>query len=181
MTSDSQPRMANNVYLSLGSNIEPERNLRSAISLLAEHGRIAATSTVWETKPIGSLNQPNYLNTVVLLETSLSAQTLRDEAISEIETKLRRVRTEDKNAPRTIDIDVMLFNDEALQLGKRRIPDPEIIERAFVAIPLAEIAPHLIHPETGQTMREIADLFDPDVEGMRPRADVVLFPDSAGR
>jgi 2-amino-4-hydroxy-6-hydroxymethyldihydropteridine diphosphokinase len=106
--------------------------------------------------PVGLTDQPNFLNAAVLLETPLPAQVLREQAIAEIETALGRVRTENKNAPRTIDIDIMLFNRDVLQVGQRHIPDPEILERPFVAIPLAEIAPDYIHPETGQTLQQIA-------------------------
>lgn len=170
-----KPRRTNLAYLSLGSNIEPEHNLPAAVAHLAGFGRVRAVSTVWETLPVGFTDQPNFLNAAVLLETRLSAQVLREEAIATIETALGRVRTENKNAPRTIDIDIMLFNRDILQAGLRRIPDPEILERPFVAIPLAEIAPDYIHPENGQTLRDIARRFDPTTESMRRRDDVVLF------
>ncbi|HLO26810.1 MAG TPA: 2-amino-4-hydroxy-6-hydroxymethyldihydropteridine diphosphokinase, partial [Geobacteraceae bacterium] len=84
------------------------------------------------------------------------------------------VRSPDRNAPRIIDIDIMLFDDDRLTLGRRRIPDPEVCERPFVAIPLAEIAPGYRHPETGETLAEIAARFDPAAAGMRLRKDVVL-------
>jgi 2-amino-4-hydroxy-6-hydroxymethyldihydropteridine diphosphokinase len=109
-----------------------------------------------------------------LLETDLSARALREEAIASIEAELGRVRTENKNAPRTIDIDIMLFNHDILQVGRRRIPDPEVLERAFVAIPLAEIAPDYLHPQTGQALKDIARRFDPVAAGMRRRDDVEL-------
>jgi 2-amino-4-hydroxy-6-hydroxymethyldihydropteridine diphosphokinase len=164
----------NLAYLSLGSNIEPERNLRAAVVQLAQFGRVRATSTVWQTAPIGYADQPDFLNAAVLLETQLSAQTLRERAIAQIETTLGRVRTENKNAPRPIDIDIMLFNRDVLTIGQRQIPDPEVLERPFVAIPLAEIAPDYVHPQTGRTLRDIANQFDPTDSIMAPRADVVL-------
>jgi 2-amino-4-hydroxy-6-hydroxymethyldihydropteridine diphosphokinase len=167
-------RAINRAYLSLGSNIEPERNLPAAVELLRGYGRVSAVSTVWETPPLGSAEQANFLNAVLLLETELSAQKLREKAIPAIEAELGRVRTADKNAARTIDLDIMLFNEAGLQLGRRHIPDPEILERPFVAIPLAEIAPGYVHPETGQTLRAIAAQFDPLASGMKKREDVVL-------
>jgi len=109
-----------------------------------------------------------------LFETHLSAQALREEAISAIEAALGRVRTENKNAPRTIDIDIMLFNQDIIQLEGRRIPDPEVLERSFVAIPLAEIAPDYVHPETGQTLKDIASQFDTTSADMARRDDVRL-------
>jgi 7,8-dihydro-6-hydroxymethylpterin-pyrophosphokinase len=99
---------------------------------------------------------------------------LRRQAIAVIERRLKRVRTRNKNAPRTIDIDIMLFNDDITQVGSRHIPDPEVLERPFVAIPLAEIAPDYVHPETGQPLREIAAQFDPAPSGMVHREDVQL-------
>ena len=165
---------ANLAYLSLGSNIEPERHLPAAVAHLTRYGCVRAVSTVWETPPVGFRDQPNFLNAAVLLETDLPAQALREEAIAAIESALGRVRTENKNAPRTIDIDIMLFNYDVLRVGRRRIPDPEVLERSFVAIPLAEIAPEYVHPETGQTLQAIAKRFDSEEAGMRPRKDIVL-------
>jgi 2-amino-4-hydroxy-6-hydroxymethyldihydropteridine diphosphokinase len=165
---------ANLAYLSLGSNIEPEQNLVAALSQLAQFGRVQAVSAIWETLPVGFSNQPNFLNAAVLLETHLSARALREEAITTIEAALGRVRTENKNAPRTIDIDIMLFNQDIIQLGRRRIPDSEVLERPFVAIPLAEISPDYVHPETGQTLKDIADQFDTTSAGMVRRDDVEL-------
>ena len=168
---DTLPNLA---YLSLGSNIEPERNLAVAVDWLGRWGCIRAVSTVWESAPLGFADQPNFLNAAALLETGLSAQALRQEAIASIETALGRVRTANKNAPRTIDIDIMLFNHDILQVGQRRIPSPEVLERPFVAIPLDEIAPDYVHPEIGQPLHQIAGRFDPAAAGMRRRDDVTL-------
>ncbi len=168
---DMLPNLA---YLSLGSNIEPERNLAAAVGWLGRWGCVQAVSTVWESAPFGFADQPNFLNAAVLLETGLSARALRQEAITSIEAALGRVRTANKNAPRTIDIDIMLFNHDVLQVGQRRIPSPEVLERPFVAIPLAEIAPDYVHPDTGQTLRQIAGRFDPAAAGIRQRDDVTL-------
>jgi len=162
----------NLAYLSLGSNVEPEHNLPAAVARLARFGHVRAVSTVWESAPVGLVDQPNFLNAAVLLETEFSAQALREQAIAEIEAALGRVRTENKNAPRTIDIDIMLFNRDVLQVGRRHIPDPEILERPFVAIPLAEIAPDYIHPETGQTLQQIARPMWWD--GITRRPDVIM-------
>jgi 2-amino-4-hydroxy-6-hydroxymethyldihydropteridine diphosphokinase len=167
-------RQANLAYLSLGSNIEPERHLPAAVAHLAGFGRVHAVSMVWETPPLGFSQQPNFLNAAVLLETQLSAQTLRQAAIAQIEAALGRVRSQNKNGPRTIDIDIVLFNRDIIRFNQRRIPDPEVLERPFVAIPLAEIAPDYVHPETGQTLQSIASQFDPTSAGMCRRDDVIL-------
>ena len=167
--------LPNRAYLSLGSNIEPERNLPAAVDWLGRWGCIQAVSTVWESAPLGFADQPNFLNAAVLLETGLSAQALRQEAIASVETALGRVRSANKNAPRTIDIDIMLFNHDILQVGQRHIPSPEVLERPFVAVPLAEIAPDYVHPEIGQPLRQIAGRFDLAATGMHQRDDVTLI------
>jgi 2-amino-4-hydroxy-6-hydroxymethyldihydropteridine diphosphokinase len=149
----------NRAYLSLGSNIGAERNLPAAIRELANLGNVVAVSRVWESPPFGS-NSPdaqNFLNAAVLLRTELSARDVCDQ-VSTIEQKLGRVRDpRDKNAPRTIDVDLSLFNDEMRTVGHRKIPDPAILLRAFVAAPLAEVDPDYVHPITKRRLKEIAD------------------------
>jgi len=177
--SDDGGKPLNLAYLLLGSNIDPERNLKASVGKLGIFGRILAVSSVWESWPAGDAGtavRGNFLNAAVLLETALSPQALRDTAIASIEMALRRVRTGDKNGSRTIDVDLLLFNHETFRLGGRRIPSPDILERPFVAIPLAEIAPDYVHPETSRTLSRIARSLDPRSAGMRLRKDVVLPP-----
>lgn len=162
----------NIAYLSLGSNIEPAANLRAAVELLTAQTHLLAVSSVWETRPLGLTGQPNFLNAAAIVETSLSAEQLKRQVLASIEQHLGRVRQADKNAPRPIDLDIVLFNREILTLGQRHIPDPEIIERPFVAIPLAEIAPEYEHPELGQTLSQIAQNFEVKREEMSLRPDV---------
>lgn len=164
--------MANRVYLDLGSNIEPERNLPAAVELLAKLSTLIAASPVLETKPLGMPEQPNFLNAGVLIETNLSAPEFKQMVIHNIEQALGRVRTENKNGPRTIDIDIILFNDDIIELDGRHIPNKELLERPFVAASLADISPDYKHPETGQTLLEIANSFDLAVGDMLPRPDV---------
>jgi 2-amino-4-hydroxy-6-hydroxymethyldihydropteridine diphosphokinase len=151
----------NRAYLSLGSNIQPEQHLPAVVSALSEFGRVQSVSRVWESPPYGFSQQAasgNFLNGAVLLETDLSAAAICDEIIPQVERKLGRVRDpRDKNAPRTIDVDLSLFNDEVLTVGHHRIPDPAILTRAFVARPLAEIAADYRHPVAERTLAEIAD------------------------
>lgn len=164
--------MRNRAYLSLGSNIKPEENLKAAVQMLASLTKLVAISTVWETKPLGLLNQPKFLNAAAIIETRLTPEQLKREVLDQIEQKLGRVRQHDKNGPRPIDIDLMLFNRQIFQLGNHHIPNREIFERSFVAIPLAEIAPDYHHPETGQTLAEIAQSFEVKRDDMRLRQDV---------
>lgn len=173
----------NRAYLSLGSNIKAERNLPAAIRELANLGQLLAVSRVWESPPFGS-NSPdaeNFLNAAVLLETDLSAQALCDEAVRAIERRLGRERDpRDKNAPRTIDIDLSLFNDEVLTIGHRRIPDPAILVRAFVAAPLAEVDPEYAHPLTRRRLKQIAEELVAR-QLLWPRSDISLGVSSSAQ
>lgn len=160
------------VFVALGSNIEPERNLPRAVELLSARTELVDVSPVYETSPIGKEDQANFLNAAVVLRTAHSAAVLKPEVLSEIEQALGRVRTEDKNAPRTIDLDIALFDYDVLEIGGRHIPDPDIETYPHLAVPLADVGPYYVHPETGQALREIADALSH--AGMRPRPDVDL-------
>jgi 2-amino-4-hydroxy-6-hydroxymethyldihydropteridine diphosphokinase len=146
----------NHAYLSLGSNIDKERNLLACVRLLATHGRVLAVSPVYETSPVGNSDDPSFFNAALILQTSLSAGDLKEQVLRQVEAQLGRRRTMDPNAPRTIDVDVSLFNDQVLVLGRRRIPDPEILLYPHVVVPLADVAPSYRHPETGETLAAIA-------------------------
>lgn len=143
-------------YLSLGSNLDKERNLPAAVRLLAAHGRLLAVSAVYETAPVGNPDDPAFFNAAAALETDLAPAELKQQVLAPIEQQLGRQRSADPNAPRTIDIDISLYDDAILDLGKRRIPDPEIVRFAHIAAPLADLAPGYRHPETGETLAEIA-------------------------
>ena len=151
------------IYVSLGSNIMPERNLRQAVRMLHEHDPNLLTSSVYRTPPQGFTQQADFLNMAVSLTTTLSPAEFKAQVIGSIERKLGRVRDpHNKNAPRTIDLDISLWNDAVMDYGDkpRHIPEPDITRFAHVAVPLAEIAPDYIHPETGQTLAQIASQFD---------------------
>ncbi|MCC6499339.1 MAG: 2-amino-4-hydroxy-6-hydroxymethyldihydropteridine diphosphokinase [Anaerolineales bacterium] len=135
-------------YLSLGSNIEPESNLPKAARLLAQHGQVGKISSVWETKPVGGGGGGNYLNACLEYETSLSQTALKENVLRPIETQLGRKRSADKFAPRTIDIDILVFDGEIV--GERWLA------QAFVVVPLAEILPEIQTPAAGETIQEIA-------------------------
>ena len=170
--------MMNRVFVALGSNIDSERNLREAVRRLASRCRLLAVSPVYETAPVGKTDQPNFLNAAVLIETDLAAGELKTEVLQIIEQELGRVRTEDKNAPRTIDLDISLFNQEVFDLGQRHIPDPEILKYPHVAIPLADLAPDQCHPETGQTLGQIARGLA--ASGHMRRTEIDLWPQGKG-
>lgn len=153
---NSEPAL-HRAWLLLGSNINPAIHLPAACCRLADFGAVVRTSRVWESPPADGSAQANYLNAAVLLETRHSARALRTQALPVIEHALGRVRDpHDRYAPRTIDIDIALFDDDIVVVDGARIPDPDILTRPFVAIPLSEIDPDYVHPETGQTLAEIA-------------------------
>jgi 2-amino-4-hydroxy-6-hydroxymethyldihydropteridine diphosphokinase len=151
----------NRVVLSLGSNVAKEHNLPAAVVLLRQISQVTAVAPVYETAPTGLLEQPNFFNTAVLLHTPLTPAQIKDDLIAAIESALQRVRQTDKNAPRTIDVDLALYNDDVLdyvaQDGRsRHLPDPDILRFAHVALPIADLLPDLPHPETGEPLAAIA-------------------------
>jgi 2-amino-4-hydroxy-6-hydroxymethyldihydropteridine diphosphokinase len=147
---------ANRVVVVLGSNIQPEHNIRMAVALLRQLCQVRAVSPVYETVPAGLAKGPNFLNAAALLETELDARRLKEEVLARIEQELQRQRLADKNAPRTIDADIALFNDDVFELGHRHIPDPDLLRYPHVAVPAADVLPEWRHPETGETLATIA-------------------------
>ncbi|MEK6221157.1 MAG: 2-amino-4-hydroxy-6-hydroxymethyldihydropteridine diphosphokinase [Chloroflexota bacterium] len=135
------------VFLSIGSNIDPEKNLPAAIKWLAENFSVTRVSSVWQTEAIGS-GGPDFLNAVILIETALLETELKNIFFRWYEEKIGRVRDSNKNAPRQIDIDILIFNNQ--------IVEDEIWEYAHKAVPLAEIYPDLEHPTSNQSLLEIA-------------------------
>jgi 2-amino-4-hydroxy-6-hydroxymethyldihydropteridine diphosphokinase len=172
--------MANCVYILLGSNIDKERNLPEAVRLLTTFDRVVAVSSVYETAPVGRENQPHFFNAAVRVETELPAAAFRDQVLAKVEQRLGRVRTADKNAPRTIDADMILFNEDVFELDEtHHIPDPELLEFPHIAVPIAELAPEMIHPETGERLDAIAArLANAPINGGQPslcrRTDIKL-------
>jgi 2-amino-4-hydroxy-6-hydroxymethyldihydropteridine diphosphokinase len=162
-------------YLSLGSNVDPEYHLVAATAMLAEYGRLSRTSTVWETTPIGFADQPRFLNAAVLLRTELPAARLIEEVIPRIEHALGRVRNPDNpNGPRTIDIDLALYNHEIAVIGNHQIPDPDILTRAFLATTLSELDAEYVHPIARQKLADIANgLIQQNWSGSMVRRDDV--------
>lgn len=138
----------NEVYLSLGSNLgDRKAQLQEAVRLLQSNPSISnmKMSSIYETAPVGYLNQDAFLNLVIRLETSLSPLGLLD-ACQEIEQALHRERLV-RWGPRTVDLDVLLYGQEQLATERLTIPHPRMYERAFVLVPLQELMPSLILPE----------------------------------
>lgn len=150
------------VYVSLGSNINPEHNLVEAVRLLRLKCEVLAVSSVYRTPPQGYMQQSDFLNLSVQLRTSLQPETFKHEVLDWIERELGRVRDpNNKNAPRTIDLDISLWGDEVFEYGAKpwRVPDPDVVRFAHVAVPLAELAPDFVHPVEMTPLSKIAARF----------------------
>ena len=144
------------VYLGLGSNLgDRQHNLARAVELLAEKVSIEKLSSLYETEPIGYREQPWFLNAVCEATTSLTPEELLILA-KEIEVALGRLPSF-SNAPRPMDIDILFYGNEIIHSTQLTIPHPRLEERAFVLLPLAEIAPDLVHPVSRRKVKEMVE------------------------
>ncbi|XP_066285913.1 folic acid synthesis protein FOL1-like [Branchiostoma lanceolatum] len=161
------------VHLSLGSNIEPRRNLRDALALLKENVLVLKVSSPFLTSPQLQTDQPDFINMAVRILTEMAPAQLKT-VLCGIERSLLRVRDpNNKNGPRTIDLDISLWGSEVLEYSvvdkkagsnhsllnghiKKKVPDPDILRFTHVVVPLAEISPHMKHPTNGSTLASVA-------------------------
>lgn len=156
-------------YVALGSNLDSEQGSRAAIlhkatERLGGLGRVVGRSSLYETEPVGYLDQPAFLNAVVALETDLQPLILL-RALLAIEKEMGRDRsTAILKGPRTIDLDLLLLGDHTAASQELTLPHPALTQRRFVLAPLAEIAPHLEHPHTRQTMEQLLRLLPDEGE-----------------
>ena len=144
-----------NAFVALGSNLDdPAAQVRAGLAALARlpHTRVTAQSSLYRSAPAGYADQPDFVNAVAAIATTLSPHALL-EGLLAIERERGRVRTF-RNAPRTLDLDVLLYDDATIDEASLTIPHPRLHERAFVLVPLAEIAPQRLIPRRGT----VADL-----------------------
>ena len=144
----------NKVFIGIGSNLgDKERNIKTAISLLKEKCKILKLSPLYETEPVGFKDQDWFLNCVVEIGTELDPGELL-EFMQNIEKKLKKIKTIE-NGPRTIDLDILFYNDAVINEKNLVIPHPGLHQRLFVLVPLNDIAPELIHPVLKKTIRNV--------------------------
>jgi len=150
--------------IGLGSNLGDRLcNLRQAVERLRKHGTVLATSFVYETQPFGVTDQPRFLNAALILEYEGSPQFLLS-TLKTIEKGMGR-KERDKWGPREIDLDILMIPDLVYEDEGLKIPHPGLPERAFVLVPLAEIAPDWIHPVLKVEVRILAERYRADAAG----------------
>ncbi|MFC1541190.1 2-amino-4-hydroxy-6-hydroxymethyldihydropteridine diphosphokinase [Candidatus Latescibacterota bacterium] len=161
-------------YLGLGSNLGDRfGNFFEAIEKLSSVLGITVTnvSHVYETDPVGVVDQPDYLNAAVEIETVLEPELLLQICL-DIEYKMGRVRAE-KWSSRIIDIDILFYGDIIIGIPGLTVPHPLLEKRAFVLYPLSDIAPELVHPASGRTIKELRNIVDDT--GIRKIDNLKLF------
>ncbi len=152
-------------YVALGANIgDPAAQLNSAVAALdaLPATRVLAVSPYYRSAPVGYTDQPDFTNAVLSLETALDAEKLL-QALLQIEATLGRQRTF-RNAPRPLDLDLLLFGDEARDQPHLTLPHPRMHERAFVLLPLSDIAPDLVVPGHGSVASLLSALDQSDLQ-----------------
>ena len=147
------------VYLGLGSNMDPEANLHSAVAALRERFADTELSPVYRSPPL-DFDGDDFLNLVVRFSTDTAPGELLD-YFETLHEQAGRVRGNDKFVSRPLDIDLLLYGDVVDPEPPLRLPRRDILEHSFVLRPLAELAPDLVHPVTGSTMQDIWQAFDP--------------------
>ena len=154
---------ANRVYISLGSNIQPEIHIPAAVKWLDERFELLAYSSVYQSPALGTAG-PDFLNAAALIETQHSADALKNTYFRPYEASTGRVRSADKNAPRPIDIDILIYNNHLVEL--------ELWDQAHLAVPLAQIFPDLRHPD-GRSLQDIS-LQLQSAGTVRQRRDILI-------
>ena len=158
------------IFLSLGSNLEPEVNFVQALELLKHHVTLTALSTCYRTEPIGpdgmgtqSANTPWFINAVLCGVVGMDVKALKFDVLRAIELALGRRRTADTYAPRTIDIDILLYGNLVVHDHELQLPDPHILERPFLVAGLLELAPGLVMPDSARMLRNHAAVSSVDM------------------
>jgi 2-amino-4-hydroxy-6-hydroxymethyldihydropteridine diphosphokinase len=159
------------IYLALGTNLgEREANLREALQKLPPTVEVLATSRLYETTPMHVVDQPNFLNMVVKAQTALTPTELLT-YLQNLEKEIGREKTF-RYGPRKIDLDILFYDDWLIDLPDLQVPHLRLAERGFVLYPMLDLAPDLRHPQTQQTIQELAAQL-PDEGGILQKRDFV--------
>ncbi len=153
------------VFVSAGSNMDPEHHLRAACSRLADEFGPLSRSSVYRTRAVG-FDGDDFLNLIVSFSTDSDVSSIQ-KTLDEIEASAGRVRSGESLAPRTLDLDLLLYGSQVLDEPTFRVPRADILQYAFVLAPIAELAPDLRHPVDGHTMRELWSAFEDGNQGIR--------------
>ncbi len=145
-------------HISVAGNMEPETNLPRALELLREQTALLAVSTFYRTPALDRPEQPDYLNGAVMARFDGDARTLKFGVLRVLEGKMGRMRTDDRYAARTVDLDLLLFGEAIIVEDGLVLPDPDLWRRPFVAAAVLELDPDLVVPGTGKPLRELADM-----------------------
>ena len=142
-------------YVGVGSNIQPEANIPAALERLMRFVRVTASSIFYRTPALKRSGDPDFLNGVWQIETDLHARVLKFTVLRRIEEELGRARTADRYAPRTIDLDLLVYDDAAINEPGLCVPDPDVRSRPFLAAPLLELSPGLVLADTGEPLASV--------------------------
>jgi 2-amino-4-hydroxy-6-hydroxymethyldihydropteridine diphosphokinase len=142
-------------FIAVGSNIEPERHVVAALRELLGREPVVGCSTFYATAPLDRPDQGWFANGVWKVATRRQADELKRSVLTEIERQLGRVRTADPHAARTVDLDLIIYGTQVIERDGLVIPDPDIRRRAFIAVPLLELAPELVLPDTGEALASL--------------------------
>ena len=154
------------IYISIGSNINPAENVQQAVKILREHFSDVEVSPVYESEAIG-FEGSNFLNLVVAANTELDVHAT-NALLHKIEDEHGRDRSGPRFSSRTIDLDLLLYDDLILNESGLEIPRDEILQNAFVLWPLADVAADFIHPQQGKSMSELWQAFDKQSQKLWP-------------
>ena len=147
-------------FIGVGSNINPEINIDKALDLLKKSVEVTGISLFYRTKPLLDKKINDFLNGVWQVKTDLSPFEIKFNVLKKIEKKLQRKKNKDKYSSRVIDLDLLLYGDIVLNDEKIVIPDPDIYTRSFIYMPLYELDPDLILPDTGKHIVDLVKNFD---------------------